>query len=570
MVDWLPGLALLKSTRRGFREDVVAGVVLTGLLIPAGMGYAEVAGLPAVTGLYATIVGLLAYALFGPSRRLVVGPDSSLAPMIAAAIAPVALGDPDRRVALAGLLAILTGVLLLVGGLLRLGFAMDLLSKPIRLGFLSGVAAVVVVGQLPKLFGFSEEANGLLNELEAFVSGLANGRADPTATMIGIASLVTIVIVRRLAPKVPSLMVAVAGAAIIVWMFELAVPVVGRLPQGIPTPNLVGIGWGDVGALAPAALGIAIVAFADTGVLARAVAMRDRERPRDNRELTALGLTNIACGTLGGFAVSGSSSRTPVALASGARSQLTGVVGAAVVALLVVFAPGVTAYVPSAALAAVVIAAAVALADPVAVARLSLRSRAEFGLALASFLGVALFGVLRGVGVAVALSLLIFVIKASRPYTAELVRIDRRKGYHDVRRHPEGRRIPGLAIVRFDAPLFFGNSTVFGDHVRSVVDASDQLRWVVVAAEPITDIDITAGDELADLDDELRDRGIRLVLAELKGPVKDKLARLGLGARFSPDRIFPTLGTAVSAYVAETGTAWVDWTDADTSDGESG
>ena len=537
-------------------------MVLTTLLIPAGMGYAEAAGLPAVTGLYATVAGLLAYALTGPTRTLMVGPDSALSPVILIAIAPLAAGDADRAVALAGLLAILTGVILLGGGLLRLGFAMDLLSKPIRLGYLNGVAVTVMASQLPKLFGFSVDADSLLGRLGDFVTGLAQGDTNRAAAVIGLATLATILILRHVAPRVPGLLAAVIGASAAVAWLDLDLPVVGSLPRGLPTPALGGLGWGDVTALLPAALGVALVAFADTGVLSRSLADTDGEDSRSNQEMAALGATNLAAGVLGGFPISGSASRTPVARVSGARSQVTGAVAAVLVAVLAFAAPGSTRHVPSAALAAVVIAAVLSLADVGGVARLARIRRSEFGLALVAFAGVAVFGVLRGIGVAVALALAAFVAKAWRPYMTELVRVDHRKGYHDVTRHPLGRRVPGLVIARFDAPLFFANGNVFADFVRRLVaEATDPVRWVVLAAEPITDIDTSAADDLVALDDELKRRGISLVFAEMKGPVKDRLAAYGLGGRFGPDRLYPTLGTAVSAYVAATDTPWVDWTD---------
>lgn len=560
----MPGLALARGTdRAALGRDLLAGVVLTGVLIPAGMGYAVVAGLPPVSGLLATIVALLAYALVGPSRVLIVGPDSSLAPVIAAAIAPLATTGADRALALAGLLAVLVGLILLLGGLLRLGFVMDLLSKPIRLGYLNGVAAVLIVSQLPSLFGFTVDAHGLPAGVSAFADGVSHGGAGASATTVGVVGLVTILVLRRLAPKLPGILLVVVGASLAVLLLDpTGVPVVGALPRGLPAPALGGLGWSDVRSLLPAAVGIALVAFADTGVLSRAFASNRQQVPQDNREMAAVGFTNLACGLLGGFPVSGSSSRTPVALASGSRSQLTGVVGAALVAMLVLVAPSATTRLPSSALAAVVIAAAISLADIAGVRRLAAASATEFVLSLVAFVGVALFGVLPGIGVAVGLSAVAFVAKAWRPYRAELVRVDRRKGYHDVERHPEGRRIPGLVIARFDAPLFFANTAVFGGFVRGLVGAAPgPVRWVIVAAEPITDIDTTAADELVAVDDYLAASGVRLVFAELKGPVKERLGRLGLSTRFGPDRMFPTIGRAVSAYVAATGTPWVDWSD---------
>ncbi|MBN2624579.1 MAG: SulP family inorganic anion transporter [Acidimicrobiales bacterium] len=552
--------------RRDLGYDVGAGLLLTALLVPAGMGYATASGLPPETGLYATVAALVAYAAVGPSRVLVLGPDSALAPLIAAAIVPLAAagaGGEERRVALAGLLALLVGVVLVVGGLARLGFVSDLLSKPIRLGYLNGVVLVVIVGQLPALLGFSTDRDGLVDEARGVAAGIADGDVRPAAAAIGIGSLLVIAVIRRVAPQVPGVFVAVVGAIVAVWVLDLgSVPVVGPLPRGLPAPALGSLAWGDVTSLIGPALGVAIVAFADTGVLSRVFSTAAGEDVDPNREMRALGVANVACGVAGGFPVSASSSRTPVARAVGARTQLTGVVGAAAVTLVVVAAPGFTRHLPSAALAAVVIAAVASVAGIHDTWRLLRMNPVEFGLSVTAFLSVAVLGVLRGIGVAVGLSLLAFVARAWRPHMAELVRVERRKGYHDRARHPEGRRIPGLVIVRFDAPLFFANAQLFADFVTDTVDdAPGTVRWVAVAAEPITDVDTSAAEVVERLDDDLAGRGIRLVFAEMKGPVKDRLARYGLRDRFGPGDFYSTIGTVVSDYVAITGTPWVDWTD---------
>jgi high affinity sulfate transporter 1 len=563
---WLRARSPRPYERSDLARDVGAGMVLTALLVPAGMGYATAASLPPETGLYATIAALVAYALVGPSRVLVLGPDSALAPLIAAAIVPLAAsgGDTDeRRVALAGLLALLVGAILVVGGLVRLGFVSELLSRPIRLGYLNGVALVVLVGQLPALLGFSVDADGLVAEARGVVDGIADGLVEPAAAAIGAGALVLILAVRRFSPRVPGVFVAVVGAIAVVWALDPAgVPVVGALPRGLPRPALGTLTWDDAASLLGPAVGVAVVAFADTGVLSRAFAARSGEEVDPDREMAALGVVNLACGATGGFPVSASSSRTPVAQALGARTQLTGVMGAVLVAVVMVAAPGFTRYLPAAALAAVVISAVLTIADVPGTIRLLRMNPTEFALSLSAFGGVALLGVLRGIGVAVVLSLVTFVAHAWRPYMAELVRVERRKGYHDVSRHPDGRRIPGLAIVRFDAPLFFANAELFADFVtRSVTSAPEPVRWVVIAAEPITDVDTSAAEVLERLDDQLEARGVRLVFAELKGPVKDRLLRYGLGARFHQGDFYPTIGTAVSGYVAATGTPWVDWTD---------
>jgi high affinity sulfate transporter 1 len=536
-------------------------VVLSALLIPAGMGYAEVAGLPPITGLNATIVALLAYAAFGTSRFLVLGPDSSLAPMIGAAIAPVALGATDRLVPLAGLLALMVGAFLVLGAVARLAILTDLLSSPIRLGYLNGLALVVLVGQLPKLLGFGVDGDGLIDDLRGLANGIADGAIDGPAALLGVTGLAMILGLRRIAPRVPGLFLVVVGSALVVWALDLDVPVVGALPRGLPTPALGGLAWGDLRQLAPGAAAVALVALADTAALARSLPAEGKREDGEDREMLALGAANATCGLLGGFSVSGSFSRTPVAVESGARSQMAGVTGAVAVTLLIVAAPGVTRFVPSSVLAAVVIAAVTTLADAPGVLRLWRLRRSELVLSLAAFSGVALFGVIEGIGIAVFISLVAFVAKQWRPHSAELVRVDERKGYHDAARHPSGRHVPGLVILRFDAPLFFANGTEFARFVRQAIEqSSGEVRWVAIASEPITDVDTTAAEELVRLDDELQRGGIRLVFAEMKGPVKDRLDHYGLAERFQ-GRHYPTLGTTVSAYLRETGTDYADWTD---------
>jgi high affinity sulfate transporter 1 len=546
---WVPGVGALRSYRRAWLwPDIRAGMVVTALLIPAGMGYAEVAGLPAETGLYATIVPLVAYAIFGPSRILVLGPDSSLAPIIAASILPLALGDGERAVALAGLLAIMVGAVLLLGGILRLGFVTDLLSKPIRVGYLNAIALIVIISQIPKLLGFSIDADSLWQEVVASVTGIRLGEIQPLAAAFGVGSLIVIFALKWLRSPVPGVLVVVVLTMVLTAVFGLAdeLPVVGALPQGLPAPALGGLEWSDVAALALPAAGIALVAFADTAVLSRTFAARRGDSVDGSQEMSGIGLANIAGGLLGGFPVSASSSRTPVAEQAGARTQLTGVVGAALIIAFILLVPGLTEFLPSATLAAIVMSAAVGLIDVRGARRLVRMDRVDAALSLAAFLGVVVFGVLQGIVVTIGLSLLAFVIRSWRPYRAELGRVPGLRGYHDLSRNPTGSRIPGIVIVRFDAPLFFANGASFDDWVRSCVKtAGPDVRTVILACEPITDIDTTAIDELVELDEYLRAHGIRLVFAEMKDPVKDVLREYGMNDRFTPDRFAPTVGAAV-------------------------
>lgn len=540
--------ALKGYKREWLRHDLIAGAALFALLVPAGMAYAQAAGLPPVTGLYATVVPLLVYAIVGPSRILVLGPDSALAPLIAAAIMPLAMGSSEKSVALAGLLALLVGGIMLLGSVLRLGTITGLLSKPIRLGYLNGLALYVGLSQVPAFLGIEAEGDSIWEKLAGTYTQVMDGGTNLAAVALGLGSLALIWIPRRLKWKVPGVLLAVVASCLATAFLDLGdtVKVTGALPQGLPAPALGGITWGDTLALVPAAAGIALMAFADTGVLSQSLAAKEGKRISGNREMAALGAANAATGVLGGFPICGSSSRTPVAVDAGAKSQLTGAVGAALVLAFMLLAPGVTEFLPSATLAAVVIAAAVALADPAGVRRLLRMSRSESVVMLAAFLGVLLVGVLQGILVAIALALLDFVRRAWNPYRTELGAQEGRPGYHDLARHPEGDRIPGLLILRFDAPLFFGNGQVLATFVREELDeAEDHITHVILAAEPITGIDTTALDDLVTLDEWLAQRGVDLVFAELKGPVKDKLVQLGTAARFTPDHFYSTVGAAV-------------------------
>lgn len=548
----IPGIQLARSYNRSWlRSDLAAGAALSALLIPAGMAYAEAAGLPAVNGLYASVVPMLFYAVFGPSRVLIVGPDSALVPMIAAAVLPLSGREPSRAVALAGVLAILIGVFLIAGRIFRLGFVTGLLSKPIRVGYLNGIALAVIVSQLPKLLGISVQGGSLQANAGATAEAVLRGATNPVALVFGVATGAIIVAGRFLGWKVPGVLLAVAASVAVTAALDLkeAMPMVGALPQGLPAPALGGVTMDDIVGLIGPAAGIALIAFADTSALSKSLASRRGVHTSGNQEMGGLGIANVASGLLGGFPVCGSSSRTPTALHAGARTPFSGIVAATLVVVFMVAAPGVTAFLPTTTLAAVVIVAASSLVDVKTLLRLVRMSRTETALLITTFLGVALVGVLQGIVIAIALSLIAFIRRAWDPYRTELASVEDIPGYHDLSRHPEGQRIPGLVIARFDAPLFFANGEVFADHIRNLVaHAPGPVHWVIVASEAITDLDTTALDYLVELDDELADQGISLVFAEMKGPVKDRLIRFGASSRFGPDHFYPTVTNAVKSY----------------------
>lgn len=559
---WVPGIALLRGYGRdGLRQDLPAGVVLAALLVPQGMAYAQLAGLPPVTGLYATLVPLVVYFLLGPSRILILGPDSAVSPLVAAAVIPVAAtGVLSERIALAGALALMVGMLMFVGGLARFGFVTELLSMPVRMGYLMGIAATVIVAQLPTLLGYSIEPDRLIPGVRDFIAGLDETNA--TALALGAGSLVLVLVLRRVAPRFPGVLLAVVGSTVLVSVLGLAddVPVVGSVPGGLPAFGVPNISLEDFTTLIPAAVGIAFVAFADTSVLSRSYAGRLGQEVDQNQELAVLGVANVTTGLFQGFPLSTSSSRTAVAEDVGARSQIAGLVGAALLAVVLLFATGLVQDLPTATLAAIVIVAVLGFFDVRAALRLWHWRQSEFSLAMVTFAGVALLGVLWGVGIAIALSLLSFIRRAWHPHDAVLGRVNGLKGYHDTERYPEARRIPGLTLYRFDAPLFFANADIFRERVRELAREPGAIR-IVVAAEAITDIDATAGETLRELNAELADTGIELAFAELKDPVRDWLIRYGLRDEIGQHRFWPTIGAAVTAYLIATGVEWVDWED---------
>jgi high affinity sulfate transporter 1 len=560
----LPTISRLGSYSRGwFRDDVVAGLTLSALLVPVGMGYAEAAGLPAIAGLYATIGALIAYFLVGPSRILVFGPDSALLPLVAAAVVPLAGGDPARSIALAGALAIMSGLLCLAAAIARLGFVTDLLSRPIRVGYMNGIALTIVVAQLPKLLGFSVDANDVVGGVIGLVQGIASGEVVPVALLIGVSSLALILGLRRISRRIPGVLVAVVAAGVVVYVLGLSseLKVVGEVPRGLPAIGLPPVSWSDLVTLFPTALGIALISFADTSVISHTFAARRGERVDADHELGALGVVNVAAGLFGGFSSSGSATRTPVAESAGSRTQVTGLVGAGAIVVLLVVVPGLLAPVPTAALAAVVISAVLGLFDFWGLRRLWSLRRSELGLALVAFLAVVFFGALPGIAAAIGLSLLNFIRHAWRPHDAVLGRVANYKGYHDIGRHPDARLVPGLILYRWDAPLFFANAEAFREHTLDVVDhAPPPVRWLTVASEPMTDIDTTAADMLEELITELARRGVELHFAELKGHVKDRLQKYGIYGRLGTDHFHPTLGMAVRAYLStHPDVEWLDW-----------
>jgi high affinity sulfate transporter 1 len=557
--------ALLPYQPAWLPRDVMAGLVLSALLVPQGMAYAELAGLPPVTGLYTSVLCLIGYAIFGASRILVLGPDSSLGPVIAATVLPLAMadGDPAKAVALASMLSLMTGAIMIAAGLWKAGFIADLLSKPTMLGYMNGLAVTIIAGQLDKILGFSVESDNFIGDVTGFVSGVINGEVVPAAAAIGITSLLIILAFKRWIPRVPGVLAAVIFAMVVSAVFDLAadgVKVVGVLPQGFPSLTWPAVSLSDLAILMGGALSISLVALTDTISTASSFAARRGETVDGNKEMIGIGAANVAAGLFQGFPVSTSGSRTAVADQAGAKSQLTGLVGAGVIAIMLVAVPGLMQSLPQPTLGAVVIAAAMSLADIPGSKRLWRQRRTDFALMMSALLGVVLLGVLPGIAIAVALSIANVFRRVWWPYHARLGRLDETPGYHDLERYETEQLnvLPGCTIMRFDAPLIFANSTTFSTFVLQLSDQMLGTRpaWIVVAAESISDVDTTACDMLQELDGVLEARGHRLIIAEMKGKVKEKLEQFGLFDELTEDQFYPTVTSATKAYRALTGAQW--------------
>lgn len=559
---WLPGVRMLREYQLGWLpKDLVAGLVLTTMLVPVGIAYAQASGVPGIYGLYATIVPLLAYALFGPSRILVLGPDSALAAIILAVVLPLSGGDPMRAITLASAMALVSGLVCFCAGLFRLGFVTELLSKPIRYGYMNGIALTVLISQTPKLFDIKVDSAGPLRDVINLGRALLDGQANWSAFAVGAATLVAILLLKRF-ERLPGILIAVVAATVVAGSLDLAanhgLKVLGSLPQGLPGFVVPWLQAGDLVTVVVGGCAVALVSFADTSVLSRTYAAKTRSQVDPNQEMMGLGVANFATGLFQGFPISSSSSRTPVAEAAGSKTQLTGVFGALGVTLLLLLTPNLLMHLPSSALAAVVIAAAIGLFEFKDLKRIYRIQRWEFWLSITCFVGVAVLGAVPGIGLAVVVAVIEFLWDGWRPHYAVLGRVDGIRGYHDISRYPHARLVPGLVLFRWDAPLFFANAEFFQNCIQEALGQSPTpVRRVVVTAEPVTSVDVTSADMLIELDQALRAAGIELRFAEMKDPVKDKLLRLGVLEQTGNDIFHPTVGAAVDAYLDEHG---VDWT----------
>ncbi|MFD6223029.1 SulP family inorganic anion transporter [Nocardia asteroides] len=553
----LPGLRQYRDYQRAWlRSDVVAGVTVAAYLIPQVMAYATVAGLPPVVGLWATIAPLAVYALLATSRQMSVGPESTTALLTAVALAPLAAGDPRRYAALAAVLALLVGALCLVAALARLGVLADLLSRPVLIGYLAGTAGLMIVGQLGRVTGVPVEGETAMAQLRSFVANL--GGWHPATAILAATVLVALLVMARWTPRAPGPLLAVLAATLAVAVFSLerfGIAVVGSVPAGLPVPALPTLAMADVAALLLPAAGIAVVGFSDNALTARAFAARHGRHVQVNTELAALGATNVAAAVTHGFPVSSSGSRTTIADLMGARTQLYSLVCLASVLVVLFGATGVLAQFPMAALGALVVYAALRLIDVAEFRRIGRFRRSELLLALVTTGSVLVLGVLYGVLVAVALSVFDLLRRIARGHDAVLGFVPGLAGMHDVDDYPAARPLPGLVVYRYDAPLFFANAEDFRTGALAAVDWSAEhsgvpVRWFVLNVEANVEVDLTALDAVEQVRAELAARGIVFAMARVKQDLRVALDAAGLTTRIGPDRLFPTLPTAVEAFRA--------------------
>lgn len=556
----MPGVAWMRGYERAdLRHDLIAGVTLAAVILPIAMAYGQLAGLPPIAGVYASIAPLLAYALFGSSRLLVFGPDTSTAALVGAAALPLAAGSPAHAAALAAGLALLVGALSLVASVARLGFVADFLSKPILIGYINGLALSVIVGQLGKVSGAPITRGDVFGQIVQFFTGLP--RASGFTLAIGVGTLALIVVLRRVAPRIPGPLIAVVGATLAVSLFQLesrGVAVIGAIPAGLPAPRIPAVTPGELLSMFPDALGITLLSFSDTILNARVFAARNGYAVDANRELSGLAAGNIAAGLSQGFAISASGTRTAVNEAAGARTQLAGVAAAVALGAILLFLTGPMSHFPTAALGGALIAVILPLLDFRALRQLYDLRRSEFVIAMVTLVGVLLVGLLPGLGIAVALSFLLTLARAVRPHDAVLGKVEGLDGYHDIGDFPESEQAPGLLVYRFDAPLFFANASYFKSRVIELASSQDPpARWFILDAEAITDVDTTALEALEEARRYLVERGVTVAIARAKSRLRAQLEQAGLVAEIGAGRLYPSIRTAVAAYtdeVAEAGT----------------
>lgn len=543
---------LLHYDRRNLPGDLMAAVTVTAYLIPQVMAYSSLAGLPPQTGLVVIVVTLIVYALIGSSRLLSVGPESTTALMTAAVLAPLALGDPSRYVALAATMALLVGGYALLAGVLRIGFIGELLSKPVLVGYMAGVAVIMIVSQIGKVTGVDVAGDTIVEDVQSFGTTLvADGPHWPTLAIGASVAVLLLILTPRL-PRIPVPLIVMLAATLVVSIFDLesvGVQTVGAVSTDGFRLGLPSLDTADLSLLLLPALGIFIVGYTDNILTARAFASRRGERVHNNQEFFGMGAANVGSSLVGGFPVSSSASRTVIAEASGGRTQLYSILTAGLVVLsLLAFSSVISAF-PTAALGGVVVYAAIRLVDTEEFRRLWHFRRREFLIAIAATAGVLLFDILYGVLAAVAISVVELLTRVARPHAAVLGRADEVAGWHDLDDYPTATQVPGLLIYRYDSPLFFANAEDFARRCRAAIESADPPpRWFVLNMEGNTEVDITGLDALEEVRQFCVSRGIVMALDHVKSEVWSALERHGVGDRIGRNRVFPTHPTAVEAY----------------------
>jgi high affinity sulfate transporter 1 len=550
LTDWIPLLRDLRQYRQEWlSRDVIAGLSVAAVQVPTAIAYANLAGFPPEVGLYASMLPVLIYALFGSSRQLIIGPDAATCAMLAALLLPLAQGDLAHYLQLSAGLAITAGLLMVIGGMTRMGFIVNFFARPILIGFINGIALSIIVGQLGKLLGISMVSRDFVPSLIEIVKRF--GETHGYSLAVGLSTLMLLILVRRFAPRAPAALAALLAAGLSVFLLgfdDQSVKLVGAVPSGLPAFSLPRLGYEGLQSIFVDAVGLVIVSFTSGMLTARSFATRNGYAINADQEMRAIGFANMASGLFGGFAVTGADSRTAVNDASGGKTQLVSVVAALATAVVALFLAQPLGYLPIAALAAVLIYSAWGLLDVAAYRHLQVIDRVELGLSLITTVGVLVIGVLPGVVLAILLALLNVLVKIYRPADTLLGKVPGMDNYDDLGLSPDSRPVPGMILYRFEAPLLFFNADYFKARVLALVDETEpRPRWFVLSTEAITQLDSTGAMAVNELYDELQARGVRLAIARPKQFMRKYGEPLGLGDKIGRDNIFHSLRSAVEA-----------------------
>jgi SulP family sulfate permease len=547
---YVPGIGLIRNYNRDWlKTDLVAGLTVFAILVPSCLAYGELAGFEPVIGLYAALVAMIAYALFGSSRQLIVGPDATIAILVAIIVAPLALGDPTRYAALAAALTILIGLICLFGGYFKFGFVADFLSKPILTGYIAATALIIIVSQLGKIFGIDIVSDDFFAQILELITKLDQTHLLTLA--VGLVTILGIIVLRRYAHRVPAPLVAVIVAIIVSSLFnleELGVAVVGQIPSGLPSLQIPQVSLADFRILLPAALALAVLIFADELLVARVFSRRNRYNLNPNQELTALGAANISCGFFQSFAIGASSSRTVVNDDMGGKSQMVGLIAAGLVVVFLLYLTSLLQNLPKVVLGAIIIVAAASLIDIREFRSLNLIRHSEFYLSVLTLFGVLVIGIVAGIAIAIAFSLAEFILRIYRPHTSVLGTGEGVDGYHMIAPGGYNQVSPGLIVYGFNAPLFFANAPYLLDQVRDLISTADPpVKCLLLDAEAIPDIDTTAAETLKELHRELQENGILLAIARANKPLRETMRLTGLENLIGVNNFYPSVRKGVEA-----------------------